>query len=316
MRAPRPTNLLILLAVPAVPAALAPWCADWHWTIDLLACFPVQAMGWLTLLALLLAAARRFRPAAACAIAAAVAGSHVLPLWLAHPPTAAAGATPLRVMTINLLRDNDANAAAVLAAIRSEAPALVFCSEVTPAWWQALAAGLPELPHRCHQADAGWFGVALFSREPLLTAEVIPLAYAWAPAIRATLLIGDTPFGVLGIHPPRPGDRRRGEERDRALQAVPAALRPLPPAHFVLGDCNATPWNHAFVKLLESTGLQLATVGGWRATWTTSLPWPLGIPIDHILCSPDLGVAATRLGPDLGSDHLPVIADLLVPQHH
>ena len=93
----------------------------------------------------------------------------------------------------------------------------------------------------------------------------------------------------------------------------PAALRPLPPAQLVLGDCNATPWNHTFVQLLASTGLQLATVGGWRATWTTSLPWPLRIPIDHILCSPGIGVAATRLGPDLGSDHLPVIADLLVP---
>lgn len=312
MRAFRPSNLLILLAAPAMPAALAPFGAGLHWTIDLLACFPVQAMLWLAAAAVLLVITRRRRPALVCGLFAAAAAVPVLPLWLHHPPAATAGAKPLRVMTINLLREND-RADAVLDLIRREAPDLLFCSEVTPTWWRALAAALPDLPHRCHRADPGWFGVALFSRQPLYGAEVIPLGYAWAPAIKATLRVDQTPFGVLGIHPPRPGDRRRGAERDRALAALPAELQSLPAAHVVLGDCNATPWNHAFVQLQAATRLQLATVGGWRATWNTNMWWPLQIPIDHVLCSQGVGVAATRLGLDIGSDHLPVIADLLVP---
>jgi endonuclease/exonuclease/phosphatase (EEP) superfamily protein YafD len=305
-------NLIFLLAVPALPLALAPWGAGLHWTIDLLACFPVQAMLWLAAAALLLAAGRRPRAALVCGLGAVAAAASVLPLWLGNPPAATAGAKPLRVMTINLLRENE-RADAVLDLVRREAPDLLFCSEVTPAWWQALAPVLTELPHHCHRADPGWFGVALFSRLPLYGAEVIPLGYAWAPAIRATLRVEQTPIGVLGIHPPRPGDRRRGEERDRALAALPAELQALPRARLVLGDCNATPWNHAFGQLLAATGLQLATIGGWRATWPTRLWWPLQIPIDHVLCSPGIGAAATRLGPDIGSDHLPVIVDLLVP---
>lgn len=315
VRTLRPTNLLLLLAVPALPIAVAPWFASWHWGIDQLACFPVQAMLWLATIASLLACARRWRAVILCGLGAAVAAVPVLPLWLGKPPAAMAGAEPLRVLTVNLLREND-DARAVLELVRRERPDLLFCSEVTEAWWQALAAGLPELPHRCHHADPGWFGVALFSRQPLRSAEVIPLGFAWAPAIRATVRVGDTPLGVLGIHPPRPGDRRRCLERDRALQALPAALRDLPPAHLVLGDCNATPWNHTFVQLLASTGLQLATVGGWRATWSSTLPWPLRIPIDHVLVSRGVGVGSTRLGANIGSDHLPVIADLLVPPAH
>jgi endonuclease/exonuclease/phosphatase family metal-dependent hydrolase len=35
--------------------------------------------------------------------------------------------------------------------------------------------------------------------------------------------------------------------------------------------------------------------------------------IDHVLVSPSVGILANRVGADLGSDHLPVIADLVVP---
>ena len=39
---------------------------------------------------------------------------------------------------------------------------------------------------------------------------------------------------------------------------------------------------------------------------------PLGITIDHCLVSPDIEVKQRLVGPDVGSDHLPVIVDLLL----
>jgi endonuclease/exonuclease/phosphatase (EEP) superfamily protein YafD len=51
-------------------------------------------------------------------------------------------------------------------------------------------------------------------------------------------------------------------------------------------------------------------------TWRVIVPrvyWdlrPLRLPIDHILIGPGLAVLDRRLGPDTGSDHLPVVADL------
>ena len=39
---------------------------------------------------------------------------------------------------------------------------------------------------------------------------------------------------------------------------------------------------------------------------------PIGIRIDHLLTGPGLVPKVCEVGPDIGSDHLPVIADLAV----
>jgi endonuclease/exonuclease/phosphatase family metal-dependent hydrolase len=37
------------------------------------------------------------------------------------------------------------------------------------------------------------------------------------------------------------------------------------------------------------------------------------IPIDHVVVSPEVRVTDRRVGPDVGSDHLPVEATLAIP---
>ena len=38
------------------------------------------------------------------------------------------------------------------------------------------------------------------------------------------------------------------------------------------------------------------------------------VRIDHILTTPDWSIAECRVGPDLGSDHLPVMAEVVLPK--
>ncbi len=307
------SNLVLLAAFPACPSAVAPFVAHWHWTIDLLACFPVQAMAWLTFCALLLGCARRWRASMAIAAFAGVAALSVLPGWLRSPPIATENGHPVRVLALNLLRGNESQATAALAVVAEHNPDVLFCSEVTPGWLVQLQAGLPHLPHRCVRSDDGYFGVALFSRWPLQDAAVIRLYYEWAPAVRAVVATPGGPLGVLGVHTPRPGDGRSCQERDLALGAVAAALTPLPTSRVLLGDCNATPWNAAFVAMLAATGLRDARGGGWLPTWTSAHPWPLRIAIDHVLVSEGIGVQQCEVGRDFGSDHLPLFAVLRLP---
>jgi endonuclease/exonuclease/phosphatase (EEP) superfamily protein YafD len=61
-----------------------------------------------------------------------------------------------------------------------------------------------------------------------------------------------------------------------------------------------------FRDFLATTGLKDSRVGfGWQPTWPTG-SMSLRIPIDHVLVEPDLVVLERQVGPDIGSDHLPV----------
>ena len=62
--------------------------------------------------------------------------------------------------------------------------------------------------------------------------------------------------------------------------------------------------------------------GGLAPTWPVLQPFGSSVcrlcfpqlPLDHVLVGTGIGVLATRVGPPLGSDHLPLIVDLALPQ--
>ena len=75
----------------------------------------------------------------------------------------------------------------------------------------------------------------------------------------------------------------------------------------MLGDYNATPWTTAFRDLRRENGM-LRLSPGPASTWFA--PWPiLGLPIDHALVTGKLE-GSVRVGPGLGSDHMPLIVRL------
>lgn len=305
-------RLLWLSFLPAAGIALAPWLAVRHWLVDLPACFVVQATAWLLLQTLILLLCKQFRFAALAGATALVGLGAVLPGWWAAGSAHRGEGVPLRVLSLNLLRGNEAGSPAALATIRELAPDVVFGSEVTPAWLAALNQGLGDYPHHLAAADPGYFGLALWSKVPVRELAVLPLGVDWAPALRVVLETTAGPVGLLGVHTPRPGMGERCTERDRALAAIPAALAPLPARRVVVGDCNATPWNAGFRELLATTGMVDAAGDGFRPTWPTMWPWPLRVPIDHVLVGGGIGVTpgSAQCGPEFGSDHAPLFVEL------
>jgi endonuclease/exonuclease/phosphatase (EEP) superfamily protein YafD len=76
----------------------------------------------------------------------------------------------------------------------------------------------------------------------------------------------------------------------------------------VVGDLNATPW---------SSGLRIATASGlgfrslqpaWTPTWQAGSVF--AIPIDHALGTAPLVITRRMVGPDLGSDHRPLVVSV------
>jgi endonuclease/exonuclease/phosphatase (EEP) superfamily protein YafD len=267
-------------------------------------------MLWLSLCGSVLLAARRVRSGLLCLLLAAMPAAAVVPGWLVDHGPAEHG-TSLRVLSLNLLYNNTQVAAALEEVSRTN-PDVVFCSEFTPAWLAGLSAGLTAFPHRCLHGEPGCFGVALFSKFPLHEAAVVPVGFDWSPAIRAVVETAGGPVGLLGVHTPRPGSRRRCEQRNTALAALPAVVAKLPRPHIVLGDFNSTPWNPSFRAMLDATKLVALSPSDFLPTWPSKVPWPLRIPIDHVLASNGVGLEHAEVGAAFGSDHLPLFAVLRV----
>lgn len=305
----RLSGIIAPLTALGFPSALAGYLPSRHWLVDLPACFPVQAGAALLLGSIVLFAARRQWLGLIWLLGALAAIATVLPNWVTASNVQQSTGEPLSLLSINLSRGSEKNAASALRRIRSAQADVVFLSEVTPAWLRALGPRLSDYPHRHVQPDPGYYGLALFSKYPM-QAETTALAVSWAPAVRAIIKTSSGPIGLLGVHTPRPGSGDRCMLRDAALAAIPGALIGMPDRHIVVGDFNATPWTQSFCELLDTASLHHATGDSFRPTWPAQYPWPFRIPIDHVLTGGGITADHVVVGAPFGSDHAPLFVRL------
>jgi endonuclease/exonuclease/phosphatase (EEP) superfamily protein YafD len=229
-----------------------------------------------------------------------------LPLFDASPmlPEAPAGAETFVVASANVLWTNT-DLQPLLRWIAAEQPDVVVLLEVAPAHAAALA-GLAGYPHRHVVASEDPFGIALLSRHPLQRPLTVRDSQG-LPHIEAQAAWQGRRVNLLAVHPMPPLSAHFHAERNAKLArwASSATASGLPA--IIAGDLNATPWSTAFNDL-DALGMRRAT--GLAPTWPTLLQGASGIPIDHVLANHHWARIASARGPDLGSDHLPVIARL------
>jgi endonuclease/exonuclease/phosphatase family metal-dependent hydrolase len=85
-------------------------------------------------------------------------------------------------------------------------------------------------------------------------------------------------------------------------------LNQQPDDLILMGDFNSVPWNRVQRAFRDRT--RLDNQAGWASSWPSSMPWPLRVPIDHILARGHLAVTSFATGAKTDSDHLPVIAEI------
>lgn len=261
-------------------------------------------------------AAGRSRTAALAGVGSAV---QLVLGWAAvgrgRPDAAVPGATPLRLVTANLLllnRDVEAVGRQLLAAGAD----VVCLQELVPRHLPALRASglLDALPHRVVDARDGYHGSAVLSRWPLV-GEVLQVAAH--PMAAADV---STPAGVVrvvSVHVVNPVSRTRGAPRTWRAQLAELGrlVRDAGGAPVVLaGDYNAT-LDHRPLRAVLDAGLRDAWVVAGRGpgfTWPVrAARWrPTMMRIDHVLVGGGLRVRRARAGVTPGSDHRHVEVDL------
>ena len=124
------------------------------------------------------------------------------------------------------------------------------------------------------------------------------------------------PTVLVATHPPAPLDSKTWENRNEHLQELARYVDELTDPVLVAGDLNTTMWSPYFDDLLEQTTLyETRRSYGIHPTfpasrWGLDLPWPLQVPLDHVLASEEWAVLGCKNGPNVGSDHLPLIVDV------
>lgn len=182
-------------------------------------------------------------------------------------------------------------------------PDVVVLHEVSPAYAEQLQV-YRQYPFK-HLAPANDpFGVAILSRFPLTNVETVA-GEDGIPHVKAVLDWNGHLTTLIAWHPMPPLSPRDHHARNTHLSALAEAAHQEGKPTILAGDLNATPWSNAFNGIGEM-GLRRAT--GLLPTWpATGLGW-LGIPIDHVLVSAHWQVVGRSKGPDIGSDHFPVVA--------
>jgi endonuclease/exonuclease/phosphatase (EEP) superfamily protein YafD len=322
-RAGRARPWLGLLAAALLGATFAGWCGRWHWIPELAGHF---CWYWLCLAAAGLAAAvlrGGWRSRIALGLALALNAWPLLPYWLpagtagrtsqarAAAPTAGAAAPGVSIVSLNLLAANR-EADRVVAYLRDRRPDLVALLEVD-AFWAETFAGLSDLyPERLVLPRDDNFGIAVLSRLPLGAVRDVEFGGAGVPTIVADVRHPDGDFTFVATHPLSPVRGTWSRLRDAQLRAIADFVATAERPCVVAGDFNATPWSPACRDFATRSGLRDTALGrGVQATWNARL-WMPRIPIDHVYAPPGTTVIRRAVGPDLGSDHLPVEAEIVL----
>jgi endonuclease/exonuclease/phosphatase (EEP) superfamily protein YafD len=289
---------------------LASALGRWIWLLDLLANFRVH----LAVLLLISSAASwlcraRWLAMLGLLFVAAVAAT-AFPYLRARTDAVPNENPTLRLVTFNVWHHNIEISRVAKFFEQSDADVLVI-EEATPMHARLLRQQLPSYRYAFLEGTSD-DGTIVFSRWPLVQSQYVELVPGGARAALLQLRWHDRLVQVIGAHLHWPLGRSVSRYRNAELQALAAlaanaASRPL----LVAGDFNITPWSSFYREFVRDSKLADADLGqGVQASWPAVLGPRLGIRIDHCLHSQHWQTIATRTGPELGSDHLPVIADL------
>jgi endonuclease/exonuclease/phosphatase (EEP) superfamily protein YafD len=223
-------------------------------------------------------------------------------------PADPTSASKLKILMANVLWDNP-RSEDLLRLIRSEQPDVVGLIEFTTSWRDALAEIREQYPYRM-EAPAGPSGLALWFRErPLRLDPAARLTEGGWPVLHATFAFAGRERELWLVHPSAPVIATRKRAGFPELAAIAERVRNLGGSTIVIGDLNSTDGSAHFRDFLHVSGLRDSRLGfGRQGSWPSNRLY--GLAIDHAFVSDDLAVVDRRLGPNIGSDHLPLVVEL------
>jgi endonuclease/exonuclease/phosphatase (EEP) superfamily protein YafD len=298
------------LAAASLAHPLASSLARLDWRLDLLAHFREPALALSLVAAASMAPIRRGVTVAIGLLAIWQAWGLSACWWPNPVPPDPRSTARLRVLSTNLLVDNE-DRESLIQLVRRERPDVLGLIEVSHAWLDGLEPIRSEFPHRYeYPNDDNGTGLALWLKARPISMELVaPLTDGGIPSLHAIIDFPGKPLHLWLSHFVSPLERPPRLAPGGEFAVLAERIRRDGGSSLVIGDFNSTDGSPFFARFLERSGLRDSRLGfGRQGSWPTWSPYR--IAIDHAFLSPDLAVASRRLGPSIGSDHLPVLLEV------
>ena len=268
-------------------------------------------------------------------LAFAVAAWNVVQVWpgfgdLSGATQAQAGGTPLKVVAFNLWYRNE-DPAATLDYLAKSGADVIGLVETTPELKAALAPLKTLYPYAidCIGTDPDC-EIMLLSKVPLRKPYAGRIDGRFPYVAEGEIDWGGRPITVAMTHlswpflvprqaalsattlePPLP-ELPDVPRLAQSLQAANLAgyVNKLPHDLVLMGDFNSASWSQMQIAFREATGLD--NRGHYLPSWPTFAWSMLRLPIDQVFVRGAPRVTEMRLGPSVGSDHLPIEAEVAV----
>lgn len=224
------------------------------------------------------------------------------------------GPQSVRVVMSNVQMDNT-DCDRWLRVVRGAGPDVILALEVDQRWMGRLHELEQDYPHVAAQPQSNCYGMALFSKLPLIEPRIEFLVQDDVPSIHAQVELrsGDR-ITLHGLHP-RPPEPIRDQDsapRDAELVVVGRRVRddkdhgPV----IVAGDLNDVAWSRTTRLFLHLSGLLDPRRGrGFYNSFHAGNPL-MRFPLDHVFHTNDFRLIDLRLLDHVGSDHFPVFIEL------
>lgn len=253
----------------------------------------------------------------------------------AQPATASvSGEKTVRIISTNLERLFLEDPKLVSFLKKADPDVMVFAETawwLQKRYWQRLgtpigAAGKAPFPEHMFVGALG--DLSVYSKYPIIAQKTVVVESAEGmprhdlhEIVVLTLDIEGRHVNVVAVHPASPRSETRWTNRQGYLKKLDEVVGKLQRSSdsetVVIGDWNLSPWSSHFGRFLESQNLHTAFPASIPQTtrffFDYRLHWILGAVVDHVALSEGLHFKDVDLGPDIGSDHLPLIADIALP---
>jgi endonuclease/exonuclease/phosphatase (EEP) superfamily protein YafD len=146
----------------------------------------------------------------------------------------------------------------------------------------------------------------LLAKQPWTDSGVIATGRGRPLAVWARFERDGRSFEIASVHTANPFEwQHQPEDINRLIRFARSRQIPL----ILGGDFNLTPFSWKLIKLAEQADLR------WGQTFSASWPAHELIPIvllNHVLVSEGIQTARVETAPSVGSDHRPIVADVVL----